>query len=88
MTWGFLWLILILKIPIGGLLYIVWWAVHQTDEEPENAHDSGDGGTKRPRHPHGPLPRAPRRGPHQTPAPSAPPRVRSVVARARELPPV
>jgi hypothetical protein len=88
MTWGFLWLMLALKIPIGGLLYIVWWAVHQTDE-PATAPQSDDGGTKRPRHPHGPLPRTPRRGPHNTPAPAAPPRVRSaVVARSRELPPV
>ncbi len=86
MTWGFLWLMLALKIPIGGLLYIVWWAVHQTDE-PENASDHDDGGSKRPVHPHGPLPRAPRRGRHNTPVPSPPPRVRSVVARSRELPP-
>jgi hypothetical protein len=88
MTWGFVWLILILKIPIGGLLYLVWWAIHQTDE-PEAVPDGGsDGGSKRPVHPHGPLPRTPRRGWHNTPQPTAPRRVRSVVARARELPPV
>ncbi len=87
MTWGFLWLMLALKIPIGGLLYIVWWAVHDVDE-PAGAPEAGDGGSKRPLHPHGPLPRAPRRGAHNTPAPSPPPRVRSVVARARNLPPV
>jgi hypothetical protein len=87
MTWGFLWLMLALKIPIGGLLYIVWWAIHQVDE-PENTPDADEGGSKRPVHPHGPLPRAPRRGRHNAPAPPAPPRVRSVVARSRELPPV
>jgi hypothetical protein len=93
MTWGFLWLMLALKIPICGLLYIVWWAVHQTDEA-ENTPD-GEGGTKRPIHPRDPrpvhprgrLPRLPRRGGHSAPAPLPPPRVRSVVARARELPP-
>ncbi len=94
MTWGFLWLMLALKIPIGGLLYIVWWAVHQTDDA-QDVPDSGDGGAKRPvnprgprpLHPRGPLPRTPRRGSHGGPAPASPPRVRSVVARARQLPP-
>ncbi|HEY5143705.1 MAG TPA: hypothetical protein VII98_09400 [Solirubrobacteraceae bacterium] len=73
---------LILKIPIGGLLWIVWWAVHQTpDEEPQV--DGGDGGSRRPRHPRGPLPRAPRRGSHgERPSP-APARTRTVLVRAR-----
>ena len=34
MTWTFIWLMLLLKIPIGGMLWIVWWAIHKTDEEP------------------------------------------------------
>ena len=34
MGWTFIWLMLLLKIPIGGLLWIVWWAIHKTDEEP------------------------------------------------------
>ncbi len=38
---------LVLKIPIAGLLWIVWWAVHQTpDEEPQV--DGGDGGSAPP----------------------------------------
>ena len=32
MGWGFVWLMLVLKIPIAMLLYIVWWAIKQTDE--------------------------------------------------------
>jgi hypothetical protein len=81
MTWGFLWLMLALKIPIAALLYLVWWAIRQTPEEAEQS-SGGDGGTKV-RHPRRPLPRHPRRGPHGDPLPAAPPRVRTVVARAR-----
>ena len=89
MTWTFLWLILLLKIPICGLLWIVWWAIHKTDAEaPAGAHDE-DGGTKvaRPRrlHPRPPRPVRPRRGPHGSAPPPAPRRTRSVVARARRV---
>lgn len=82
MTWGFLWLMVALKVPIAALLYIVWWAVKQ---DPDAAEDTGDGGTRRrpERHPRRPLPRLPRRGPHGDPVPASPPRVRSVVAKAR-----
>ena len=81
MGWGFVWLMLILKIPIGLLLWLVWWAVKQAPEEAEGP--SGGGGGAKVHHPHGPLPRHPRRGPHGDPRPSAPPRTRPVVARAR-----
>ncbi len=83
--WGFIWLMVALKIPLGALIYIVWWAVHQTPEEPSSSDE--DGGIRKPsahRHPRPPFPRHPRRGPHGTPAPSSPARVRGVVrARAR-----
>ena len=82
MGWGFVWLMLVLKIPIAMLLYIVWWAVKQSDEEP--APESDDGGSRTPPHPREPFPRAPRRGPHGDPEPPAPARVRVVVAKARE----
>ena len=87
MTWGFLWLMLALKIPLAGLIWIVWWAIKQ---EPEDAGASreDDGGVKRSHpHPHarGPFPRSPRRGPHGDPAPLPPARVRTVRARARTL---
>jgi hypothetical protein len=76
----------LLKIPIGGLLWIVWWAIHQTDSEVTGP--DGGGGSKV--HPHRPrFPRSPRTGPrrgdHATAAPCAPRRVRSTVARARVL---
>ncbi|MGA2011912.1 MAG: hypothetical protein ABSH51_15510 [Solirubrobacteraceae bacterium] len=79
--WGFLWIMVALKIPLGAMIYIVWWAVRQTPEEP--TPNDEDGGTKlRHRHPRQPFPRHPRRGPHGGPATRPPARVRSVV-RAR-----
>ena len=84
MGWGFVWLMLVLKIPIAMLLYIVWWAIKQSDEEP--LPESGDGGSRTPPHPRRPFPRAPRRGPHGDPHPPSPARVRVrvTVAKARE----
>jgi hypothetical protein len=86
-TWGFLWIMLVLKIPLAALLWLVWWAIHQ-EAEPGTDGSPGDGGTKV-RSPHrpppslGPFPR--RRGPHGDPTPAAPPRVRStVVARSHQ----
>ena len=89
MTWTFIWLMLLLKIPIGGLLWLVWWAIHKTDEEePAPARDE-DGGSKvthgRHVHPRPPRSPRPRRGPHAGAPPPAPPRTRSVVARGRKV---
>ena len=81
MVWTFVFLMLVLKIPIAGLAWIVWWAVPSVDDEP--VAEGGDGGSPRPRHPRPPLPRRPRRGPHGTPAVPAPPRTRTVLARTR-----
>jgi hypothetical protein len=88
MTWGFIWLMLVLKIPIAALLYIVWWAVHQdTELGDDGTADGGDGGTKvrqradhRPRRPRPPRPR----GPHGEPQPPAPKRARTTVVRSRD----
>ena len=33
MTWGLIWLMLALKIPLAGLIYIVWWAIKQEPDE-------------------------------------------------------
>jgi hypothetical protein len=85
-TWGFLWLMLALKLPLAALIYLVWWAVKQEPEE--NSSSDDDGGLKRKpprRHPRTPFPRHPRRGPHGDPAPLPPARVRTVRARARTL---
>ena len=87
MGWTFVYLMLILKIPIVALLLIVRWAIRATPEESEPVRTDDSGGTKthprHPRHPRKPLPRHPRRGPHGDPLPLPPPRTRTVVARAR-----
>jgi hypothetical protein len=84
-AWTFIWLILILKIPLVALFLIVRWAVSQTPESAPG-DDGGIGPRTRPLHPHHPRtprPRPPRRGPHGDPATPAPPRVRTVTARRR-----
>jgi len=90
MSATFIFMMIVLKLPIFALFYIVWWAVHAVPE-PEASTDE-DGGTKRPlqprpRHPHPrpALPRNPRRGPHGAHAPPAPSRSRTVVARGRRV---
>jgi hypothetical protein len=91
-AWTFIWLMFILKIPIVGLFLIVRWAVRSGPAHPEVAPDEegGIGPIPRPHHPshpRHPRPRPPRpsrrgahRGEHALPAP---PRIRTVAARAR-----
>jgi hypothetical protein len=84
-TWTFIWLMVFLKIPVVALFLLVRWAVRATPEGADG-QDGGIGPRPRPLHPHHPrsgLPRLPRRGPHGTPSPAAPPRVRTVTARQR-----
>ena len=59
--WPIFFLLVVLKIPVVGSLWLVWWASHATPE-PDGAEDS-DGGFRRQR-PQPKLPRGPRRGPH------------------------
>jgi hypothetical protein len=73
--WPIFFLAVILKIPIAGLLYLVWWAIRQTPETEEAPPASEDReplrGRRRPR-----RPRGPRRGPHapdSLPLPGCPP---------------
>lgn len=86
-VWGFIWLMLVLKIPVGMLLWICWWAVRATAEEPGASlpeEGEGDGGGSDRVHPL-PLGRGPRpRGPHGEAMPPSPPRARipSVPRRA------
>ena len=84
MTWGFLWIMLALKIPLIALGVLVWWAIRQKPEEPPASDD--DGGIKR-KHPHEPrpFPHHPRRGPHGDLPPAPPARIRTVRAKARTL---
>jgi len=71
----FIFMMLVLKLPLAALLYIVWWAIKSTPEV--EGSDEG-GGAKR--WPHGPrpprTPHPPRRGPHAAPEPQPPRRVR------------
>ena len=77
MTWAFIWMMFVLKIPIIALLWLVWYAVHAEPLPEEEQRD--DGGTH---HPRPRRPRPPRRGPHSSPPPASPARVR---ARGRAL---
>jgi hypothetical protein len=85
MDWAFIYLMLVLKIPIAALLLIVWWAIRSAPEQTEPSADDSGGPKTRRRHPRKPLPRHPRRGPHGDPLPLPPPRTRTVVARAKNL---
>jgi hypothetical protein len=88
-AWTFIWLMVILKIPIVALFLLVRWAAR---EEPAmgSAADEDGGisvdprGPSHPSHPRPRLPRSPRRGPHRgLPRPASPARVRAVVADTR-----
>jgi len=63
-------LLVVLKIPVLGAIWLVWWAGRQTPE-PEAAGDD-DSGFKRFR-PEPRSPRGPRRGPHGGGARAMPP---------------
>jgi hypothetical protein len=83
-TWTFIWLMVLLKIPIVALFLIVRWAVRAPETAP--GQDGGIGPRPQPLHPHHPRsrpPRLPRRGPHGDPAPASPARVRAVASRLR-----
>lgn len=56
-------LLVVLKIPVLGALWLIWWAAKTPPEEGAAGDDAGDGfGRWRPQ----PLvPRGPRRGPSQ-----------------------
>jgi hypothetical protein len=72
--WPVFYLMVILKIPVAALLYLVWWAIRQSDEPAEA--DTGDDHGFRRRRPEPKRPRGPRRGPHAPdarPLPACPP---------------
>lgn len=79
----FIFLMVVLKLPIAALFYIVWWAIRAVPE-PEQGSD-GDGGSMAPRHPRAPRPQRPRRGPHGDPPLDAPARTRTTVAAGRRV---
>ena len=74
-------LMVILKIPVGFLLYIVWWAFRAQPELDEAPESGGEHGFRRFR-PDPTKPRGPRRGPHAPdamPLPACPPAGRTRV---------
>lgn len=80
---AFIWLMFIMKLPLGALLYLVWWATRVP--EPEEAHDEPrGGGNDRHDPPRSRHPRPPRRGPHAEPPPRAPVRTRATGRSLRE----
>ena len=73
-------MLVVLKIPVLAAFALIWWAVREP-EPGETPDDDERGGSDRDP---GSLPRRPgppRRGPHGTPAPSAPQRVRTASGR-------
>lgn len=85
MGWTMLYLFVALKVPILLAAWLIWWAVRQ---EPDLASEpapepGGDGGSRTRPHPRGPLPRAPRRGPHGGAHLPAPARTRTPAATRR-----
>ena len=72
--WPIFFLAVVLKIPVAGLLYIVWWAVNQTPETEEAPPAS-----RRPRVPA--LRRQPAARASRAAAPTRPTRCRSPTAR-------
>jgi hypothetical protein len=82
--WPIFFLAVILKIPIGLMLYLVWWAVH-AEPEPEAAPGDASDHEFRRWHRLPRRPRGPRRGPHAPdalPLPGCPPGGRTRVAPA------
>lgn len=78
---AFVWMFLVLKIPIALALWLIWWAIQEP--EPVVADDPDEGGSDRSHERSPRTPRPPRRGgPHAAPLP-APSRVRTA-ARGRD----
>jgi hypothetical protein len=92
-TWT--WILILaalIKLPLAGLM--LWIPIHYDDAaSPSESSDSSDedGGSKAlpggplDPHPRTPLPRCPRRGPHGSPAPPSPARVRTRARAARPV---
>ncbi|MGH2879333.1 MAG: hypothetical protein ACRDK4_07005 [Solirubrobacteraceae bacterium] len=94
MLWSLLITLALVKLAVASMML---WLPFRTDsaviatEDPprEDSNDDEDGGTKVLReetpdpHPRQPRPRRPRRGPHGSPSPGAPRRVRTEFSRIR-----
>jgi hypothetical protein len=67
MVWEFVFMMVILKIPIVYLGLVVYWAVKAEPKPPEPAQLLAESVDLEPRPPWRPRPRVPRRGPHGSP---------------------
>lgn len=56
-------LIVVLKLPVLGMIYLLWWASKPAPDE-QAAGDDGDGGSPDRLIPKPKFPRGPRRDPH------------------------
>jgi len=80
----------LIKLPIAALMLWIPFrndtATMARDASDSSEEDGGShalpGGPLNP-HPRGPLPRFPRRGPHGSPSPPSPPRVRTTIKTRR-----
>ena len=61
-AWPYIFLFLILKIPIVGMIYLLWWAAQPSEVETAD-EDGGSDDHGRRRLPPG-FPKGPRRDPH------------------------
>jgi len=76
--WTFVWMMVVLKIPVIAAIWLVWWAMKAEPDPEPSGEDDGGSKVPDPDPPHPPRrPRPPRRGPHAEPEPPAPPRVRT-----------
>lgn len=86
-TWTFVWMFVVLKIPIMAALWLIWYAIQEPEPVVDEDHDSdgSDGaGHRRPRRPGPPR----RGGPHASPPPGTPSRIRAVAKGKRTVPPL
>lgn len=86
MGWTFFYLMIVLKLPIVALLYIVWRAINDVDDDTDVPADGEDGGSKTPGAPRDLRPRPRPRGPHGEPPLPSPPRTRGPAPAPRRIP--
>ena len=75
----FIWMFVVLKVPVIAALWLVWYAVREPEPLPDEG--TGGGGSDREPDPRPHRPRPPRRGPHAGPPPAPPRRVRTATGR-------
>jgi hypothetical protein len=87
--WTIFFLIVVLKIPVIGSIWLIFWAGKQDTSKGWTESENEEGGNKRRKMPPK-LPRGPRRGPHgggaARPLPDCPPGGRTRVVRPAPQP--